>query len=73
MTQPQPKPLEVMSLQEMCEKVPELYEALRLRDSKANHVCELLVRGHSKPEETLRLWNNARKRVNTLVARALNG
>lgn len=58
------------NLAEMVERVPELYEALRDRDSAANHVCEILSR-NGQPREALHRWIKAGKRVKALVARAI--
>jgi len=54
----------------MVEKVPELYEALRERDSLANHVCELIAR-NAQYGETFHRWQKQRKRALSLAAKAM--
>jgi hypothetical protein len=58
------------TLQEMVDRVPELYETLRERDSLANHVCEVLSR-NGQVREILHKWQGRQKRIKTLVARAI--
>ena len=58
------------TLQEMVDRVPELYETLRERDSLANHVCEVLSR-NGQVREILHKWQGRQKRIETLVARAI--
>ena len=58
------------TLQEMVDRVPELYETLRERDSLANHVCEVLSR-NGQVREILHKWHGRQKRIETLVARAI--
>ena len=59
----------IIPLQEMVDRVPELYEALRQRDSLANYVCELMRDG--KPyRDTHRKWRQKCKEIRALVARA---
>lgn len=57
-------------LAELVERVPELYETLRERDSLANHVCEILSR-NGQVREVLHKWQGRQKRIKVLVARAL--
>lgn len=59
------------TLSEMVEAVPELYDALRERDSLANYVCEILSR-NGQVREVLHKWNSKQKRIKTLVERAIN-
>ena len=58
------------TLQEMVEAVPELYDALRERDSLANHVCEVLGRG-GQVRELLHKYQGRCRRIKVLVARAI--
>lgn len=62
---------EALTLLEACEKVPELYEAMRLRDSLANRVCELTV-ANAQAAQVLHKWSKQRKLVTALYARALD-
>jgi non-homologous end joining protein Ku len=64
-------PNELLTLGEMVEKVPELYEALRERDSLANNVCELIAR-KAEYRQTFHKWQAKRKRVLSLVAKAMD-
>ena len=63
-------PNEAMTLGEMVDKVPELYEAMRERDSLANHVCELIAR-NAQYRETFHRWKKQRKLVVSLAAKAM--
>jgi len=60
----------MVPLAELVERVPELYETLRERDSLANHVCEILSR-NGQVREVLHKWQGRQKRIKVLVARAL--
>ncbi len=60
----------IPNLAEMVEQVPELYEALRERDSAANYVCEILSR-NGQTREALHRWIKASKQAKALVSRAI--
>ena len=60
----------MLTLQEMCDREPSLYDALRERDSLANHVCELVARG-AQYREVHAKWVRQQKRIKSLVAKAL--
>ena len=57
------------TLQEAVEAVPELYDALRRRDSLANHVCELLRDG-KRWQDRHRAWKACNAEIKGLFARA---
>jgi hypothetical protein len=54
------------SLHEMVTLNPVLYDALRERDSAANHVCELLVR-NGQVREALHVYKKAVRHVDAQV------
>jgi hypothetical protein len=54
----------------MVDRVPELYDTMRERDSLANHVCEVLSR-NGQVREILHKWQGRQKRIKVLVARAI--
>jgi hypothetical protein len=60
----------MLTLHEMVELVPELYEELRKRDSLANHVCEIYSR-NGQVREVLHKWQKSMKNINRLVEKAV--
>lgn len=58
------------TLPELVDKRPQLYDALRARDSAANKVCEVLYRG-GKPKESLAAWRKAVETVHREFAAAV--
>lgn len=60
----------MLTLQEMCDREPSLYDALRERDSLANHVCELVARGAQYREVHAR-WVRQQRKIKGLVAKAM--
>ena len=59
-----------LTLAEAVEKVPALYDALRDRDSHANHVCELLAR-NAECRTELAKWKSLTKKVKSLYGQAM--
>ena len=60
----------VPTIHEAVELVPELYDALRERDSMANFVCENLNRGH-RPHEAMKKWKAAMAKVKSCMEKAM--
>ena len=60
----------MISLAEMVERVPALYDAMRERDSKANLVCEMLATNR-QCRQALEEWKRAKKKEKYLVNKAM--
>ena len=60
----------MLSLAEMVERVPALYDAMRERDSKANLVCEMLATNR-QCRQALEEWKRAKKKEKYLVNKAM--
>ena len=58
------------TIHEAVELVPELYDALRERDSMANLVCETLAKGH-RPHEAMKKWKLAMAKIKSCMAKAI--
>lgn len=62
--------MKVPTLQEMVQLRPQLYDAMRERDSAANRVCALIARG-AKHKLALDAWKTSNNAVNREVKAAL--
>ena len=62
--------MSIPTIHEMVELVPELYEALRERDSMANLVCETIAKG-MRHHSAMSKWRSAMRNVKACVAKAI--
>lgn len=60
----------IPSLAVLVERNPALYDALRARDSAANHVCEVLAR-NGQVRQLMEVWKRTQKQVKREVEKAI--